>query len=102
MLVVRSLLTLRVSCPWIVVDWSFLIVTVSLPSTVSVRSALTSVVSSFLTRDWKSFSAWMYRSSLPFLSSKRISLKLEAEPSLELRLLMPLCVELAGRSYGGI
>jgi hypothetical protein len=37
-------------------------------------------------------SAWMKKSSLSFLSSKRISLQLAAPPSLELRVRMPLCV----------
>ena len=53
-------------------------------------------VASFSTSTLKSFSAWISSSSLPFLSSKRISLKLVAPPDLELRDLMPLCVALAG------
>ena len=84
MVIVSSLSTASVRLPWIVI--------VSLLSTVSVRSCLTCVVSSWsivFVRSWPTqcvssfstsmswfFSAWIQSCSLPFLSSKRISLAL--------------------------
>jgi len=86
--------------------------------TVSVRFRPTLVVSSFpidFVRSWPTvcdssastsmswfFSAWIFRSSDPFLSSNMISLKFAGPAPFELRDLTPLLVLFPGRSYGGI
>src|SRR5664279_2421223 len=67
-----------------------------------VRSLSTSRDSSFFTRVLRSFSACTLTSSLPFLSSNDIMLKLSAPPFGELRDLTPLTVLLSGSAQGGI
>ena len=106
MVIVSSLSTSSVRLPWMVIFSS--------RSTVSVRSRLTRVVSSLsmvFLRSWPTqwvssfstsmswfFSAWMKSCSEPFLSSKRISLKLAGVPPRLLRVLIPVWVLLPGRS----
>src|SRR5205807_1498950 len=70
--------------------------------TVIVWSLPTLVSSSSSTTRTKSFWAWKYTTSLPFLSSKYSSLKSSAPPPLLLRDLKPLLVASSGSVYGGM